>query len=113
MAVEKIRIEDDIWHNLPEISRFVNAKSLASSTAETETVPSGVDTVFICYSAGTLYIDDDATAAVPGDVTNGSAAEIIHSGSSRRVFPAQTLSVINATACVVTFAYSNSGRSNT
>ena len=54
---------------------YVDARDLAANTNETHTVPAGADTVY--FSAdGDFFAKPNGAAAVPGDVTDGTASEM-------------------------------------
>ena len=87
---------------LPEAPTYVNAKSLAASTAESFTVPTGA--VRVIFSATcNFYANPTTTATVPGDVTNGSASMLNPNGWGVR--DVTTISVIAPTTCVITAAF--------
>jgi len=54
---------------------YIDARDLAANTNETHTVPAGAD--FVYFSAdGDFYAKTNGAAAVPGDVTDGTASEM-------------------------------------
>jgi hypothetical protein len=54
---------------------YVDARDLAANTNETHTVPAGAEGVY--FSAdGDFYAKMNGAAAVPGDVTDGTASEL-------------------------------------
>ena len=54
---------------------YIDARDLAANTNETHTVPAGAD--FVIFSAdGDFYVKPNGAAAVPGDVTDGTASEM-------------------------------------
>ncbi|HZO84687.1 MAG TPA: hypothetical protein VFC26_05710 [Verrucomicrobiae bacterium] len=54
---------------------YVDARDLAANTNETHTVPAGAD--FVIFSAdGDFYAKPNGAAAVPSDVTDGTASEL-------------------------------------
>ena len=54
---------------------YIDARDLAANTNETHTVPAGAD--FVIFSAdGDFYAKPNGAAAVPGDVTDGTASEL-------------------------------------
>lgn len=81
---------------------YVNAKALAASTAESETVPALAGKVRFNCTAD-FYVKIGGTATVPGDTTDGSASELNPDGYS--VVPGQVISVISASNCIITFSY--------
>lgn len=80
---------------------YVNALSLAASTAESTTVPTGAK--WIIFSATcNFYANRTTTATVPGDTTDGTASEL--NPSAWWVGDVTTISVISPTTCVITFS---------
>lgn len=54
---------------------YIDARDIAASINETHTVPAGAD--FVLFSAdGDFYAKPNGAAAVPGDVTDGTASEL-------------------------------------
>src|SRR2546423_5218103 len=54
---------------------YVDARDLAATTNETHTVPAGAD--YVIFSAdGDFYAKTNGAAAVPSDVTDGTASEL-------------------------------------
>ncbi len=54
---------------------YIDARDLAASTNETHTVPAGAD--YVIFSAdGDFFAKPNGAAAIPGDVTDGSASEL-------------------------------------
>lgn len=54
---------------------YVDARDLAATTNETHTVPTGAD--YVIFSAdGDFYAKPNGAAAVPSDVTDGTASEL-------------------------------------
>ena len=88
------------WCRVP--SDFVNARSLAAGVAETTTVPANAGKVFFSAS-GNFYALNNGSAAVPGDVTDGTASEL--NPACWSVAPGDVISLIAPVACVVTLAY--------
>jgi hypothetical protein len=82
----------------------VNARALAASTAEDITPPAG--TRFVIFSCtAPFYVQPFGTATVPGDTTDGTAAELNPSGYEFNPNEIPTFSVISASACVITAAF--------
>jgi hypothetical protein len=54
---------------------YIDARDLAANTNETHTVPAGADYV-ILSADGDFYAKPNGAAAVPGDVTDGTASEL-------------------------------------
>lgn len=89
------------WCRRPSDS--VNARSLAAGVAEDSTVPTGATKVLFS-STGNFYAKiGTGSAAVPGDVTNGSAAELNPTGWV--VKAGDIISLISPVSCVVTLSY--------
>lgn len=81
------------------ISDTVNAKVLAASTPKTDSVPVGARFVLITATATTFFRNwGGGTLTVPGDVTDGSAPELVPSAvpSMRALVGAQTFGTIAA-----------------
>ena len=54
---------------------YIDARDLAASTNETHTVPAGAD--YVIFSAdGDFYAKPNGAAAIPSDVTDGTASEL-------------------------------------
>lgn len=85
-------------------SDSVMARALAANTAESITVPSGARIVVLTCTEN-FYANPVTTAAVPGDVTDGSASEL--NPQARSVVGVTTISVITAAAggAVLTAAF--------
>ncbi len=87
------------------IPLWVNARSLAANTAETETVPTGANMVIFSGNVD-YYVNSTTTATVPGDTTDGTASELNPECYifSQDDAPA-TFSIIAASAGIVTASY--------
>ena len=86
----------------------INALSLGAGVAETMTVPSGAHFVAMSatadfYAKWTAAGTTATAATVPGDTTDGTGAAL--NPTLRRVSPGDSISVISAVACVVTFEF--------
>lgn len=97
----------DSYFALP-FTDSINALALAANTAETMAVPAGA--YFVAMSATADFYakwtaaGTAATAAtVAGDTTDGSASAL--NPTLRRVSPGDSISVISATTCIVTFEF--------
>jgi len=88
------------WCRVP--SDVVNSLALAAGVAESTTVPALAGKVFFS-STGTIYVKVGGTAAVPTDITNGTASEL--NPSCYIVSPGDVISVIAPATCIVTFSY--------
>ncbi len=85
---------------------YVNAKSLAANTSETDTIPTGAN--FVLFGANcNFYAKPGATAAVPTDVTDGSASEANPQAwyIKSSLTGMTQISVIAEGACLVTLSY--------
>lgn len=84
---------------------WVDARSLASNTAERFNIPTGAIWVLIEASGQyDVYVSYDADAAVPaGDVTDGSASEL--NPGLRLINGVSQIGVISPDACKVTLHY--------
>jgi hypothetical protein len=90
-------------------SDTINARSLAANTAEDMTIPAGA-TCVVLSGTDNFYVQTNGNAAtVPGDTTDGTAAELNQVGLSL-LNPVtgvviSKLSVISAATCVVTASF--------
>jgi hypothetical protein len=86
------------------ISQYVLARSLAASVAESMTPPA--DARYVIFSCNAdFYVNNYTTATVPGDVTDGTASEMNPSGYELNPAELPTISVISASACIITAAF--------
>jgi hypothetical protein len=82
---------------------YVDARALAANTSETATIPTGAKWVLFS-GACNFFAKPGASASVPGDTTDGSAAEQnpsawwIPSGVTQ-------ITVIAASTCIVTLTF--------
>jgi len=88
------------WCRVP--SDTVNSFTLAAGIARSATVPALAGKVFFSCTTS-YYIKHNGVAAVPGDITNGSAAEL--NPSCYLVSPGDTLGVIASAAGTITLSY--------
>lgn len=79
-----------------------DARSLAANTAESHTVPDGATQVVFSGTTN-FYALANGTAAVPGDVTDGSAAEL--NPLVWLLDGVATIGLIAPAACVVTMTF--------
>lgn len=87
---------------VPDHVGDVLARSLGVATAESMTVPAGAR--FVVFSATTdFYANYVTTATIPGDVTDGTAAEL--NPSVRDIQGVTTISLISPAASVVTAVF--------
>ncbi len=85
-----------------KFSSHVDARALGINTAETITVPTKARYVLFS-STGDFYVKKNGTAAVPADVSNGSASEL--NPTLRSIADVGTLGLISPAACVVTMSW--------
>ena len=106
MAVEVIQEDRALREETPRPSKYTQQLSLSAGVAASFTVPANVDWIRISYTAGTLWMRADGSAAVvpAATISGGTGSEIVLQGDRVQVDPGQVLSFINATACVVVFA---------
>lgn len=81
-------------------SGSVNSVSLAAGTAKSISIPSGAANVRFSANTDFYATFDGTTAAVPGDVTNGSAACL--NPDYRTLDGVTAISVISASGGIVT-----------
>lgn len=91
-------------------SGFVLSKLLAATTAENFTVPAGAKYVRFAATSDffTLYGTTQSTATVPGDVTDGTACELVKSTVAEwRHIPSGVtgISVISSSTPIVTASF--------
>jgi hypothetical protein len=88
----------------------VNARVLAAATAENINVPAtdprAANFVRLC-ATGDIYYNVNATAAVPGDVTDGTASELLPAGVELWLYikGVANISVISAGTPIVTATF--------
>lgn len=85
-------------------SDWIDSKSLGIATAESFTVPANAR--FVLFSSTDDFyalFGTTPTAAVPADVTDGSASEL--NPTMRYINGAKQISIISPAACVVTASY--------
>lgn len=83
---------------------YVNALSLTGGgAAESTTVPAGYNLAVFSYTAQAVYVRVGATAVVPGDVTDGTAAEL--APLAYRVSVGDVISFIASADAKVTIAF--------
>lgn len=90
----------------------INALSLSAGAAETMRVPEGA--YFVAMSANADFYArtyakgaSPVTAAVATDVTDGTGSAL--NPTLRRVTPGDTISVISAASCLITFEFFGRG----
>lgn len=88
--------------SFPPLVGWRNARTLAASTAESVTVPTGAKRV-IFRSTGTFYARGDGTAAIPTDVTDGSASAV--NPGSVTLNGVTTISLISPDAVTITLDF--------
>lgn len=86
------------------IPSAINALSIAASTAESMTVPAGAK--FVIFSSNVdFYVNCYTTATVPGDTTDSTGSELNPAGYMLPSVDVPTISIISATAGIVTGAF--------
>lgn len=86
------------------IPQSVMVRSLAASTAESITPPAGAR--FVIFSSNVdFFVNAFTTATVPGDVTDGTGSELNPAAYMFSPNELPTLSVISASAGIVTAAF--------
>lgn len=84
---------------------YVNARALAAGVAESISVPSGANMVFLNTTAHT-YVNMGGTAAVPTDLDDGSASALLSDGGQAYYLDGvTTISVISAGTPIVTATF--------
>lgn len=88
----------------PVAAQYINRRSLAANTAETETPPQNARAVLINAQADVWVRWDGSDATVPsGDETDGTGSEL--NPGWRSLEGVTTFSIICASATVATFCY--------
>lgn len=89
-------------------SSYVSSRLLAANTAESITIPANAKYVRLAATAD-VFVNFAGTAVVPGDVDDGTAAELVKSqcGPDWRVIPAAAtaISVISSGTPIVTASF--------
>lgn len=85
-------------------SGWVDSKGLGAGVAEVFDVPVGAKFVLIS-STTPIYINPGAAAAVPADVTDGTASELVMEPIMLMIENFTTIGVIAPAASVVTASY--------
>ena len=83
-------------------SDSIMSRSLGVATAEAVTVPTGANYAVFSYTTD-VYVLADGTAAVPADVTDGTASEL--NPTIRDCSDVTSISCISPAACVITVAF--------
>lgn len=96
-----VAAQGGVTYGIP-FSDTVLARSLSAGVAEAFTVPAGARHVVLSATAD-FHARPDATAAIPGDVTDGTASEL--NPTIRNVDGVASISVISAEACIVTASF--------
>ena len=81
---------------------YIDARDLAANTNETHTVPAGAESVIFSADGG-FYAKPNGAAAVPGDVTDGSASEYEPVGWS--LDGVTTIGLISSAARKITLSF--------
>lgn len=82
-------------------SDYVLARDVAAGVAEAFTVPAGAN--FVVFSSNVDFYAKSGTAAVPGDVTDGTASELNPVGMA--LYGVSSISVISAAAGKITASF--------
>jgi len=88
---------------VPARSTYVNAVSLGVASAETTNVPDGAKFVRIKRTTD-VFVNFDAAAAVPSDVTNGTAS-ILNPEGILNIDGVTYIGLISPAASIVTLEY--------
>jgi hypothetical protein len=83
---------------------YTLSRTLAASTAESITVPSGSTKVLLNGTVD-FFANFTTTATVPGDVTDGSASLLINCPMLISIEGCTTISVISAYVCNVSASF--------
>ena len=83
-------------------SDTIDSLSLGVTTEESHTIPEDA-TIVIFSSTGDFFALVDGTAAIPADVTDGTASEL--NPSILFISGATSISLISPAACVVTMSF--------
>ena len=94
--------DDDVLGLFVDQSDTIDSMALVAATEQTRTVPSGAKLV-VFEGSDNFFYKNGATAAVPGDITNGAASE--QNPRQRSVAAGDVLHFIASADCVVTLAY--------
>lgn len=115
MPAEIVTYPRSLHGQTPPISRYNQVVDLNTTpgTAGSFTVPTGVNSIRVKYTAGTLYVNASGTtaAAISAAVTDGTGPELVMQGEPFSVAPGQVLSFYNATACWVMISCRKAGLS--
>ncbi len=106
MAAAVVNIKEGVFADAPPICTWIDAMSLAANTAESYTVPAGVDLIRISSDQAIVYYRADGSAAAVtasggANVVNGTASAAITSPTIRRVDRGQVISFLTVGAGVV------------
>lgn len=102
-TLKNIRVMGENYSHALDYPDYVNARSLAANTAEVIAVPANASIVYFSAQADIYVRYGATTAAVPGDVTDGSACEL--NPTARIVNGLTQISVISTAACKVTASF--------
>lgn len=109
MAVKQ-SVKQECFNDAVPLPTYVDSRAIGAGAAETFTVPADGDFMVITANAGAtdIYVDRNKTAAVPGDLSDGTASFCIPISSPPTRFQVDrgsTFSVFCVAAGVVTVAY--------
>lgn len=104
-----LRLNKEMNILAPRLSAWVDQVSLPTpGTAASYTVPANVDTIFITYTAGLVYVQTDGKATNGGaavtpaaGITNGTGSALVLNGDTHNVDPGQVLSFVGSAICFV------------
>lgn len=88
------------WCRVP--SGYVDSFSLAAGVARSATVPANAGKVFFSCTAN-YYVKHNGVAAVPTDVSNGTASEL--NPACYVIAPGDTLGIISSVVATITLTY--------
>ena len=93
-----------VWSESVDLPKYTDAKVLAANVSETYTIPTNAVWALITADGG-FYIDYGASAAIPAaDITDGTSAFYIPTGTQVRVPGGVQIALISSANRVVTIA---------
>ena len=87
---------------IPNTPKYTLSKLLSANTAEAFTVPTDAKWV-VFKGTGDFYANYSTTAAVPGDITDGTASEL--NPDKRNIAGVSSISIISAATPIVTASF--------
>ena len=85
------------------VPRYVDARTFAATTAESWTVPAGVNFAIFSGTTG-FYLRIGGTAAAPSDTSDGTASQYVPSSVQYIVEEGTVISIVPTAAGTVTIA---------